>query len=62
MGYIFVWRIVNNVVNIMFEFYFKFFEDFIIEVIECKWLIVLIVDDFIFIYIKNDFRKINFLK
>lgn len=55
MGYIFVRRIVNNVVNIMFEFYFKFFEDFIIEVIECKWLIVLIVDDFIFIYIKKRF-------
>lgn len=57
MGHTLARRTVNNVVNTLSESHLKSFEDFIIEAVERKWLIVLIVDDFTSIYTKKSPEK-----
>ena len=53
MGYTFSKRTLNNVMHKMSQSHLKSFEDFITTATDCKWLIVLIIDDFKAIHTKR---------
>ena len=53
MGYTCSKRTLNNVMHKMSQSHLKSFEDFITTATDCKWLVVLIIDDFTAIHTKR---------